>query len=57
MTPCLFDSRGSSESCIKSMSVAVVRQIKIGQIVASTSLHNQEARMDLDMRANTTVLR
>ena len=38
------------------MSVAVVRSIKIGRIVASTSLHNQESRMELDTYANTTVL-
>ena len=38
------------------MSVAVVRSIKIGRIVASTCLHNQESRMEFDTHADTTVL-
>ena len=38
------------------MSVAVVRSFKLRRIIASTSLHNQEARMELDTHADTTVL-
>ena len=38
------------------MSVAVVCLFKLRQIIALTSLHNQEARMELDTHADTTVL-
>ena len=38
------------------MLVAVVWSFKIRQIVALTSLHNHETRMELDTHADTTVL-
>ncbi len=38
------------------MSIATVRSVKIGRIIASTSLHHSESLMELDTHADTTVL-